>query len=151
MKRVLPVCALLVLLAGEALACPGCTYERVMPTWALFAAIRLLVVCGLAFSVLDVVRTLEAFLVYELMYVQAWRMAIGYAHPAVSGDLVEWLALGVLLVLSAGVPAAILLRQLGRFAWFVRTPGRGVSWRRALMMVPAFFVIAVVQGLVTRS
>jgi len=149
MKKIIPVC-LLLLVASEALACPGCTYERVMPTWPVFAALRLMAVCAIAFTVLDLVRTVEGFIVYEVLYFFAWRMAVWYSHPAVAEGFVEWLALGFLLVLSAGVPAVMVIKWIGRFKWFRLKPGEGVSWRRALLIIPVFFLIAVVEGIVTR-
>jgi uncharacterized membrane protein YesL len=148
MKRIL-LASPLFLVASEALACPQCTYDRAAPTWFLFATLRILVVCAISFKVLDVVRTVEAFIVYELGYFFAWRVAVWYSHPAVSEGLIVWLGLGFLLVLSAGFPAVIVLKWISKIEWFRRTPDKDISWRRALMIVPAFFMIAITEAFLT--
>jgi hypothetical protein len=120
-----------------------------MPTWSVFAAARLLVVCAVAVGVLDVVRTLEAFTVYEVLYFFAWRRAVWFAHPAVSGPVVEWLASGCLLVLGSGVLAAITLKLVGRFKWVRPDTERGISWKRALLIIPATSLISVAEVMIT--
>lgn len=149
MRKTLPICVALLFVATEAMACPECTYQRVMPTWPIFAAARILAICAIAFTVLDVVRAVEVFIVYEVSYFFAWRMAVWYLHLAVSGGLVQWLAVGALLILSAGIPAALVLKLISSLEWFRRKPDRCVSWKRALLVLPVFYAIAVVEGMIT--
>ncbi len=123
--------------------------RRVTPTWPIFTGVRLVAICAIAFTVLDVVRTAEAFIVHEVAYFFAWRFAVWYSHPAVAEGFMAWLALAGFLILSAGIPAAIVLKLIGRFKWFRRKPDQDVSWKRALLVVPVFFAIAMVEGIVT--
>jgi len=142
------MCAFLALVATDAIACPACTYERVMPTWVLFASLRLLAVCVIGLAVLDVVRMLEAFVAYEVAYFYAWRLAVWYSHPAVSEGTVAMCSAVLLFALEAGIPAAIVLRGLSRFRHFIRTPGARVSWKRAILVVPAMSLVALAQHVV---
>ena len=144
-KKIVLICVLL-FFAGDVLACPGCTYAGVMPTWPIIVLLRLVAVCAVAYRVLDVVRTLEAFLLYEVLYFFGWMMAVWYSHPAVSSGPVLYLAFGFFLVLSAGVAATFALKWIGRFRFFRCSPDRGISWRRALLMVPVSVLITLLQG-----
>ena len=140
---------MLAMVASDALACPVCTYERVMPGWVLFAAFRFLVVIIVMFAVLDAVRVVEAFIVYEIIYFYAWRYAVWYSHPAVTDGPMEILYSSALFLLSAGVPAALLAYGLGRLKWFRKEPDRGVSWKRAILVVPAMFLLSLMQSIMT--
>ena len=129
------------------LACPECNYERVLPTWVIFTSLRLLVTLAVAHRRLDLVRTLGAFTLFEVAYYYAWKLAVWYSHPAVAEGIVEWVAVGSLLILSVGIPAVAVLLLLGRTAYFrARQPVR-LTVKRAALMLPAMFVLAVIQGL----
>lgn len=145
MKKSLPICALLILVAGEAVGCPYCVYNRVMPTWTVFAALRVFAVCVVAGAVLKEWRILGVFIAYEVLYYHLWRFAVWESYS----DLAAILAIPFLLVLSLGVPAALVLKFVGRFEWFRRTPERDVSWTRALLIIPAMLLLQVAEGLVT--
>ncbi len=127
------------------LACPVCTYNRVFPTWFVFAVLRLLVVLAVSYRRLDLVRTLGAFVVFELGYFYAWRLAVWYSHPAVADGFVAWAALACLIVLSAGVPAVVFLLGLARLPYFRASQPVPLTHRHALLLVPAMFLLALIQ------
>ncbi len=129
------------------LACPVCNYDRVMPTWVAFASLRLLVVLAAAYRRLDLVRTLGAFVAFEVAYYYAWRLAVWYSHPAVAEGFIEWLALASLLVLSIGVPAAFFLFGLSRVPYFRGSYSVPLTVKRAALLLPAMGMLAVIQGL----
>ncbi len=128
------------------LACPACTFERVMPGWLVFASLRLLVVLCISWRRLDPVRTLGAFVAFEVAYYYAWRLAVWYVHPAVSEGFVEWFALASLLILSAGIPAALFLFALSKLSYFRGTQSIPLTPRRAAFLLPAMLILSVLQG-----
>jgi hypothetical protein len=125
------------------LACPYCTYAQFEPTWILFASLRLLAVLAISYRRLDLVRTLGAFVLFEVGYFYAWRQVVWYSHPAMSEGIVEWIALGGLVVLSIGLPAACLLYILSRASYFRLPQATRFTRARALLLMPAMLVIAV--------
>jgi hypothetical protein len=128
------------------LACPICTYDRVMPTWYVFVAVRAAIVLFLARGRMDPVRLLGVFMLFEIFYFYAWRFLVWYSHPAVSEGTVETLSLTGLLALTAGLPAAFLLWLVSRFRYFRGKSEAKLSLRRCFGIVPLFFVLAAVQG-----
>lgn len=134
-------------LALAILACPVCTYDRAMPAWAVFTSLRLLAVLAVAYRRLDLVRTLGAFIAFEVAYYYAWRLAVWFSHPAVAEGLIEWLAMAFLLVLSMGIPAALFLFGLSRVAYFRGTQSIPLTRKRAALLLPAMFTLAAIQGL----
>jgi hypothetical protein len=145
MKKALSICALLVLVAGEAGGCPVCVYQRLMPTWKVFVALRVFAVCIIAGAVLNEMRVLGVFFVYEVVYYSLWWLAIEYIYL----DLVEFLVPAFFLILSLGIPAVLVLKFVGRFKWFRREPDRGVSWKRALLIIPAMVLVYIAEGIIT--
>lgn len=133
--------------AFEILACPGCYYERMMPTWVFFASLRLLVVLGVSYGRLDLVRTLGVFVAFEVFFLYAWRLSIWYSFPMVNGDMVRTLAGYCSLILSAGIPAALLLFGLSRVRYFRGTQTIPFTRRRAALLLPLMFMLATLQGL----
>jgi uncharacterized membrane protein YesL len=129
------------------LACPVCNYDRVMPTWAIFTSLRLLVVLAIAYRRLDLVRTLGAFAAFEAAYYYAWRLAVWYSHPAVAEGFIQWLALASLLVLSIGIPAALFLFGISRVSYFRGSQSVPLTRKRASLLLPAMFILAVIQGI----
>jgi hypothetical protein len=129
------------------LACPVCTYDRVMPTWYFFVAIRAVIVLLLTRGRMDAIRLLGAFILFEGAYLYAWRFFVWYSHPAVAEGLVENLSMIGLLVLSAGLPAAVFLWLVSRIRYFRGKSDLMMSFRRCLAIVPMFFALSVVQGL----
>jgi hypothetical protein len=117
-----------------------------MPTWVLFTSLRLLVVLAISYRRLDSVRTLGAFVGFEVPYFYAWRFTAWYSHPSVSGGVFGWLALAFLLVLSAGIPAALLLLALSRVRYFRGTQSVLLTRSRTALLLPAMFTLAVIQG-----
>jgi hypothetical protein len=152
MKRSITISVLLMFVGVDLLACPACAYNRAMPTWFFFMALRLFAVCIISFAVLDVVRTLQVFLVYEVLYLYLWPFALYYSFPfpksSVSPELAAVANVYVLIV-ETGILAAILLKILGRFKWFRRDPKIGVSWARASLIIPATFLITIIESLIT--
>lgn len=129
------------------LACPVCTYDRVMPTWYLFVAIRAVIVLLLARGRMDPIRLLGAFILFEVAYLYAWRFFVWYSHPAVAEGTVERLSMIGLLVLSAGLPAAVFLRLVSRVRYFRGKFEPKMTFRRCLALVPMFLVLSLAQGL----
>ena len=129
------------------LACPVCNYDQVMPTWVLFTSLRLLVVLAVSYRRLDLVRALGAFVAYEVAYYYVWRPAVWYMHPAVSEGVVGWLASASFLVLSIGIPAAIFLYSLSRLRYFCGTQTLRFTRKRAALLLPPMFILAIIQGL----
>ncbi|MEZ0276893.1 MAG: hypothetical protein ACAH88_18430 [Roseimicrobium sp.] len=129
------------------LACPECNYERVLPTWVIFTSLRLLVTLAVAHRRLDLVRTLGAFIAFEVVYYHTWKLVVWYSHPAVAEGVVEWVAIGSLFLLSIGIPAVAVLLGLSKTAYFrARQPVR-LTVKRAVLLLPAMFILAVIQGL----
>lgn len=129
------------------LACPACTYDWVFPTWLVFASLRLLIVLAVSYRRLDLVRTLGAFVAFEIGYFYAWRLAVWYSHPAVAEGLVAWGALACLIILSVGAPAVIFLLGLARLPYFRASQPVPLTGRHALLLVPAMFLLSLIQGL----
>jgi hypothetical protein len=129
------------------LACPVCTYNRVMPTWMFFATLRLLLVLAVSYRRLDLIRTLGAFLLFEVGYYYAWMLAVWYSHPAVTEGLVEWFALTFFIALSIGIPSAIFLWGLSRVPYFRGKQTIVLTRKRTLLLLPVMFLLAVIQGL----
>ena len=128
------------------LACPICSYNRVMPTWLLFVALRLLFVLTISLRRLDLVRTLGAFGLFEIAYYYAWRAAVWYSHPAVAVGDVAQLATGSFIVLSLGIPAALFLFGLSRMPYFRGAETVTLSWKRTLLLIPCMYAVAYAQG-----
>jgi hypothetical protein len=132
------------------LACPACTYNRVFPTWFVFASLRLLIVLAVSYRRLDLVRTLGAFVAFEVAYFYAWGLAVWYSHPSVADGFVAWVSLAFLIILSVGVPAVAFLLGLARLPYFRAGQPVPLTRRHALLLVPAMFLVAfiqVIQGL----
>jgi hypothetical protein len=96
------------------LACPQCTYDRFMPTWVAFASMRLGVFCYVAYRRLEVVRVLGLFTAFEVAYFYLWRFGNWYAHPAVAGDVIKGASMIFVLLLVAGIPAALVMKHASR-------------------------------------
>ena len=118
-----------------------------MPTWVLFTSLRLLVVLAVSYRRLDPVRTLGAFVMFEVAYYYAWRLAVWYMHPVVSEGITQWIALAFLLFLSIGIPAAIFLFALSRLRYFRGAQTVPFTRWRASLLLPVMFILAVIQGL----
>jgi len=123
------------------LACPQCTYDRAFPTWYFFAAIRLVVVLLICKGRLDLVRILGLFALFEAAYFVAWRFLVWFSHPAVSDGAIGVIAMAGLLVISAGVPAVVVLWQASKVAYFRKPDTTRLSLKRALLLIPLHFVI----------
>ena len=129
---------MLVLTGSQALACPGCEYERMYNWWPTVAGLRLLLPVLLAANRLDGVRVFSVFFVYEWFWFYAYRYAIWYS----AGDgLVMWWAGANRMALESGVTGAALLFGLGRLRWFQRKPGVGLPWWQAAIYVPLALAI----------
>jgi len=128
------------------LACPQCTYDRFMPTWVAFASIRLVVFCLVAYRRLDVVRVLGLFTAFEVAYLYLWRFGNWYAHPAVAGDAINTASGIFLLLLVSGVPAALVMKFVSRYAYFQIPTRPPFTWKRALLLVPLLFGIVIFES-----
>lgn len=129
------------------LACPVCTYERVMPSWALFAVIRLIIIGAVSIKRFDLVRILGVFAIYEVVYYYLWRLAVWYSHPAVSEGIHEIIALGFLLFISFGIPVALILLQANKSEYLKGNTTMKFSKRRAFIVIGSFACLAIYQGL----
>jgi hypothetical protein len=129
------------------LACPVCTYDRVMPTWWLFVVLRATVVLLIARGRMDPIRLLGAFMLFEGFYFFAWRFLVWYSHPAVSEGTVMTTSMIGLIVFSVGLPAAIFLWSISRIKYFRAKAERQMTFRRWLLILPVFFVLTIIQGM----
>jgi hypothetical protein len=127
------------------LACPQCTYDRFMPTWVAFASIRLLVVCLVAYRRLDVVRVLGLFTAFELAYLYLWRFGNWYGHPGVAGEAINGASMIFVLLLISGIPAALVMKHASRYAYFQIPSHPPFTWKRALLLVPFLFGLAIFE------
>lgn len=127
------------------LACPQCTYNQFMPSWVEFASLRLVVVCLVAYRRLDVVRVLGLFTAYEVAYLYLWRIGIMYSHPVIADDVINTVAEAFLLLLISGVPAALVIKHASRYAYFQSPSRPAFTWKRALLLVPLLFGMAILE------
>jgi hypothetical protein len=118
-----------------------------MPTWLIFVAMRLAIVAFLARGRMDPVRMLGAFAAFEVAYLFAWRWLVWYSHPAVSGGMIESLALVILIGVSVGLPAVAFLWFISRLKYFQGKHTSRMTFRRCLVLIPCFFILSLVQGL----
>ncbi len=118
-----------------------------MPTWYLFVALRLAVVVIVARGRLDPVRVLGVFVFFEALYLFLWKFLVWFSHPDTSEGLVENLAMVGLLILSAGIPAVILLWGVSRIGYFRGKAAPKMTVRRCLLITPFLFILAILQGL----
>jgi hypothetical protein len=131
MKRYhLIITIFLILTATEAWACPGCTVRAFMPFWPCFLVLRLWAIRLIGNAVLKPIRLLGVFFVYEVLYFFIWIFLIYSGLPI------------LLVVFYIGVPSALLLKCIGRFCWFRKNEDQGVSWKRAVSVIPVMFLIA---------
>ena len=130
---------LLILSATEAWACPGCTVKAFLPFWPCFLVLRLWAIRLIGNAVLKPVRLLGVFLAYEVLYFFIWNFLIWWGFSNSLGALI------LLVVFYIGIPSALLLKCIGRFRWFRKNEDRGVSWKRAVFVTPAMFLIAVAE------
>jgi hypothetical protein len=133
-------------LAYPILACPGCTYSQFMPTWCWFAVVRLLLVVAIAGRRLDIVRVLGLFLFFEMAYWQLWKLGIWFSHPGILDGGYSAIAMIGLLILISGIPAALLLKYVSRFAYFRGTSTLPFTWKRAITLIPVWFGLAVIES-----
>jgi hypothetical protein len=139
--RVLVVISFLLIGCAEAMACPGCSYERMAVWYPTVVCIRLAVVPFLVVNRLDFVRVLGVFVGYEVFWYYAYRYALWFAHPAVGDGFVQAAAEFVFFLLHTGVLGAGLLFLLGRLRYFRGTSDRGLPWWQALIYMPLAIVI----------
>ncbi len=144
--RVLIAIFLLFFSCAEALACPACSYERMLVWYPTVVCIRLAVVPFLIANRLDFVRVLGVFVGYEVFWYFAYCFALWFAHPAVGVGFTQAAASIGFFLLQHGVPGAALLFLLGRFRCFRRTPDRGLPWWQALLYIPAVMIIRALAG-----
>jgi hypothetical protein len=129
------------------LACHACHYyEHVLPTWVPFTVLRLFVVLTVAYGRLDLVRTLGAFLGFEVFYYHAWEYCVLLSHPMVAEGKFDVVTL-VRTMLSIGIPAALFLLLLSRSAYFRAGNSARLSFMRAALLLPVMFVLSAIQGL----
>lgn len=117
------------------IACPNCSYDRVLPGWVAFAALRLAIIAAVSLKRFDLVRIVGAFVLYEIVYYYLWSAAIWYSHPAVSEGLVQYLALGVLLLISSGLPAALLLWAARKSSYLRGNATEPFTKTRAILLI----------------
>lgn len=117
-----------------------------MPTWVAFASLRLVVFCLVAYRRLDVVRVLDLFMAFEVAYFYLWRFGNWYVHPAVAGDAINTASGIFLLLLVSGLPAALVMKSASRYAYFQIPARPSFTWKRALLLVPLLFGIAMFQS-----
>lgn len=101
----------------------------------------------IAFSVLDVVRTLQVFVLYELLYYHLWRISVWGSYS--ESRLSEWMTGIFHLATTLGIAAAVVLWAIGRIEWFRRRGSSGVTRTRAMGVALAMTVISVVEGVAT--
>lgn len=140
MRLLIPILLLLASCA-EAMACPGCNYERFLTWYPQVVCLRLGVASLLAVNRLDFVRVLGVFVGYEILWYYGHIYAGWYAHPLGGVTLIRAAATVVYLLLEVGAPGAALLWLVGRSRFFRRTPEKGLPWWQAALYVPAAIAI----------
>jgi len=133
------------------LACPGCTYNIIDPTWFYFAAARIAVICYAADRRMSLLRVLGLFCVYEAVYYYLVHLAIWYAHPAVSEGLAITVATASLIVLTIGLPAVGVLKLASRFRFFRGTSPMPTTWGRAFLVVPMLIAVEILETAIINS
>ena len=129
------------------LACHACYYyDHVLPAWIPFTILRLFAVLTVAYWQLDLVRTLGAFLGFEVLYYYAWKYYVLLAHPVPAEGIFDALTVARIM-LSAGIPAALFLLLLSRSAYFRAGNSVHLSFKRTALLLPMMFVLAAIQGL----
>lgn len=127
----------LLLLGGvEVMACPMCSYERMLDWYPKLVLTRLAIVPFLVVNRLDGVRVLGAFVLYEIFWYHAYRYGLWYAFPLTDNILLRSTAELGLMLLEAGAFGAWLLYWLGKVQFFQRQPGVGVPWWQACFYIP---------------
>lgn len=128
------------------LACHGCTYERVFPTWVAFAIIRLSIILILSLRRFDPIRILGVFALYELVFFYAWQEAVRFS--AISDSAIGMIASIILTAfLSFGFPAAIILVRANRYKYMKGNSSIVFSKKRAAFLVFMFTGLSFYQGL----
>jgi hypothetical protein len=94
---------------------------------------------------LDVIRVLGLFTAFEVAYLYFWRLGNWYAHPAVAGDAINTAPGIFLLLLISGLPAALVMKSASRYAYFQIPSRPSFTWKRALLLVPLLFGMAIVE------
>jgi hypothetical protein len=129
MSRWALIFAVLLVSAGEALACPGCTYERMLLSNWLPKLIAVKVTAAVLITAwrLDPIRVLYTFLGYTFVYGYLYRYAIWFSFPG--GDPIV-VALGTvgLIMLAIGALDAGVLWFLGRLKFYRRKQDLGLAW-----------------------
>ncbi|MFW5870393.1 MAG: hypothetical protein ACOCVL_01875 [Candidatus Sumerlaeota bacterium] len=126
---------LLMLVASDAFACPGCFYNDVMDFWWLSAFERLFFVALIAFPRLDVVRVLVVFLIFEILRMFAWMLLPLYEILYFPTPInLFWLGY---IVWDLRILAVPLFYFLGQIDYFRRPNSKPVTWLYALLLIPA--------------
>ncbi len=127
------------------LACPGCTYSLIEPTWFYFAAARIAIICYVADRRMNLLRVLGLFCVYEAIYYYLVHIAIWYAHPAVSDGTVMTLATASLIILTIGLPAVVLFKLVSRLQFFRGAATMTTTWGRSLLIIPMLIGVSALE------
>jgi len=151
-KHLTVITAVLVFLLGavDVVACPGCTYERMLNSnwypkvWIIKLSLPLLFSC----LRLDPVRVFGVFLGYTYGFIFLFERLVWYGHPAVNDGLLGTLANVLLLIFGLNIPDAALLFLLGNIPFFRRRKEQGLP----VWMVLSFGATACFAGwLIFRS
>jgi len=118
------------------MACPMCSYERMLDWYPKLVITRLAIVPFLAVNRLDAVRVLGAFVLYEIFWYYAYRYGLWYAFPFSGNFFLRNLAELGLMLLEVGAFGAGLLYLIGKVRFFRRQPEAGVPWWQACFYVP---------------
>ena len=143
MKVRLMILLMLLLSAGEALACPGCTYESMMNEhwYEKLFIIKLAAVALFTFNRLDPVRTLYTFLFYTCGYVIMYKYLVWYSHPAVTEGAPRTLALGGLVLAELNVLDFGLLWLISHLSFYRKDTAQPLPvWQMLAYAVAVFLV-----------
>lgn len=133
------------------LACPGCTYNIIDPTWLYFAAARIAVICYAADRRMSLLRVLGLFCAYEAVYYYLVHLAIWYSHPAVSEGIAITVATVSLIVLTIGLPAVGVFKLASYFHFFRGASPMPTTWGRAFLLIPLLIAVAILETVIINS
>jgi len=131
-------------LALEAMACPGCTRDRLLQSnWHVkFFVLNLVAAVGCTFNRLDAVRTMYSFIPYLTLYMWVKSWLEWYAHPVTRPEGAYGVVFGLLeAIVGLNLVGAAWLYVMGRLPFFRRDKDKGLPlWQ------PIAFVVSVLAG-----
>lgn len=142
MNRHLFIAALVLLTVGEAMACPGCEYERMLLSNWLPKVIALKVAAAviITFRRLDPVRVCYTFLGYMFIYDCLYRYAIWFSFPGGNPVIVVFATAGLIALVIGALDIGVLF-LLGRLKFYRKKKEVGLVWWHLLIYLACIWTI----------